>query len=157
MPRNASEKVLQLLTDIHQQEIGAIGIYMDQHYKMADAGYEKYAGMLESDAKDEMKHAERIAERILTLGAKIKYGKHDVPVVEMDSVTDIAKANIGIELRAIDVLNKAVKTCFDEGDNVTRIMLEEILVEEEQHWSESEKILTLIGKHGDTYIVTHLT
>lgn len=154
--KKANEKVLKILLEVHTAEIGAIGIYMDQHVKCADMGYEKLAEMLKKDAIDEMKHAEGLAERILFLGGAVNYQKHMVPDVEQKDIADMIKMNIRIELEAIDRLNASISSCFTEKDHGSRMLLEEILKDEERHLDELQVILENIQRYGDPYIITHL-
>lgn len=154
--KKANEKVLKILLEVHTSEIGAIGIYMDQHVKCADMGYDKLAEMLKKDAIDEMKHAEELAERILFLGGAVNYQKHMVPDVGQKDISDMIKMNIRIEIEAIDRLNTGISTCFSEKDHGSRMLFEEILKDEEKHLDELQVILENIKKYGDQYIVSHL-
>ncbi len=156
MPIKSSDKVVELLTSVYTSEIGAVGIYMDQHTKMADAGVGKFAEKLKQDALEEMKHAESLAERILFLGATVRYDKHDVPAPPMTEIVDILKLNIDIEIRAIERLNQGIRLCYEEMDNGSRLLLESILQDEERHLDDSETTLDNIEKYGDHYIVSHL-
>lgn len=154
--KKPNKKIINILTDVYTSEIGAVGIYMDQHTKCSDKGYKKLAERLKEDAVDEMKHAEKLAERILFLGASVSYQKHMVPDMEQNEIIDMIKLNIDIELAAIDRLNAGISTCFSEGDNGSRLLLEEILKDEEEHLDELQITHDNIRKYGDQYIVTHL-
>jgi len=154
--KKVNKKVDTVLVEVYTAEIGAVGVYMDQHTKCADRGYHKLAGMLKEDAVDEMKHAEKLAERILFLGSKVTYQKHIVPDMEQNEVIDMIKTNINIEIDAIDRLNAGISTCFTEGDNGSRILLEEILKDEEEHLDKLQIIYDHIKKYGDQYVVSHL-
>ena len=145
-----------MLVEVYTSEIGAVGIYMDQHTKCADMGYKKIADMLKEDAVDEMKHAEKLAERILFLGGAVTYQKHMVPDMEQKEIIDMVKTNINIEIEAIDRLNTGISTCFSEGDNGSRMLLEEILKDEEEHLDKLQIIYDNIKKYGDQYVVIHL-
>ena len=74
MTANNNQKVIDLLATFYTAEIGAIGIYMDQHIKCSHLGFNKLAAIFMDDAKEEMKHAEELAERIMFLGGELKYG-----------------------------------------------------------------------------------
>ncbi|MBI5893977.1 MAG: bacterioferritin [Deltaproteobacteria bacterium] len=156
MPKKINQKIIKILTEVYTAEIGAIGIYMEQHAKCDNAGYKKLAERLKEDAVNEMKHAEALAERIVFLGAAIKCEKHLTPKPEETEIIDIVKMNLQIEIKAIERLNAGIKTCFNEGDNGSRLVLENILKDEEKHLDEYETILENIEKYGDQYIVTHL-
>lgn len=156
MARKVSPKVIDVLIGVYTAEIGAVGVYMDQHVKCADMGYQKLADLFKADALDEMKHAERLAERILALGATLRYEKHDVPDQEMTDISDMLKTNINLEIIALERLNKGISICFRAGDNASRMLLDEILQEEDRHLSAYETMLANIEKYGDQYVVNHL-
>lgn len=154
--RTVNKKIIQILSEIYTSEIGAVGIYMDQHTKCADKGYNKFAEILKEDAVHEMKHAEKLMERILFLGGQVAYLKHMVPVPEQTEIADMVKMNIDIEIDAIERLNNSISDCFSEKDNGTRHLLEEILEDEEKHLDGLQIINDNIKRFGDQYIVTHL-
>ena len=154
--KKVNKKVIKMLIDVYTAEIGAVGIYMDQHTKCADRGYKKLAEMLKNDAVEEMKHAEKLAERILFLGGEVAYQKHSVPDVKQTEIIPMIKQNIDIEVEAIERLNAGIATCFSEGDNGSRILLDGILQDEEKHLDELQIIHDNIKKYGDQYVVTHL-
>jgi bacterioferritin len=154
--QKTTARVIDILNLVYTAEIGAIGIYMDQHAKMDDRGIKKFAERLKADALHEMKHAEELMERILFVGGPMKYEKHEVPAAALDGVVDMVKLNIDLETRAIDRLNKGIKICFDDGDNGSRLLLESILKDEETHLDEYETLLENLETYGDNFIVTHL-
>ncbi|MBM4054949.1 MAG: bacterioferritin [Planctomycetes bacterium] len=154
--KNVNEKVYKMLCEVHTAEIGAVGIYMDQHTKCEDLGLKKLAEILEKDAIDEMKHAEILAERILFLGARVKNQKHELPVEKQVDPVEMLKLNIDIEIKAIARLNEGITTCFNEKDHGSRMLLEEILKSEEEHLSDLQTMVSNIEKYGDTYVVSHL-
>ena len=154
--RKTNKKIIKILSEIYTAEIGAVGVYMDQHTKCADKGYNKFAEMLKNDAVNEMKHAEGLMERILFLDGEVAYLKHMVPVTEQTEISDMVKMNIDIEIDAIDRLNKSISDCFSEGDNGSRLLLEDILKDEERHLDGLQIINDHIKRFGDQYIVTHL-
>jgi len=154
--KKTTDRVIDILNLVYTAEIGAIGIYMDQHAKMDDRGIKKFAERLKADAVHEMKHAEELMERILFVGGNMKYEKHEVPVPMMEDIKDIVRLNIDIEERAIKRLNAGIKICFEDGDHGSRMLLESILKDEEKHLDEYETLQENIHTFGDNYIVTHL-
>lgn len=156
MPRVVSEKVVAILAKLYNREIGAIGIYMDQHVKLDDMRVSKLSESLKADAVEEMKHAEKLAERITYLGRNVMYAKHEVPQEDMVEILDMIRLNIRLENEAIDLYNEGIRLCFEENDNGTRLLLEEILKDEEKHLDQNEALLANIDRYGDQYIVTHL-
>jgi bacterioferritin len=91
---------------------------------------------------DEMKHADRLIERILFLDGlpnlqrlgRIRVG---------ENVPEMLDADIALESDAIPRLNVAIALCVQHADNGTRALLEDILVSEEEHldWLETQKKL----------------
>ncbi|MCF6148261.1 MAG: bacterioferritin [Candidatus Kuenenia sp.] len=153
---NVNEKVHNMLCEVYTAEIGAIGIYMDQHTKCEDLGLKKLAEILENDAKDEMKHAEMLAERILFLGATVKNQKHALPEEKQFDVVEMLQLNADIEMKAIARLNEGITICFDEKDHGSRMLLEEILKSEEEHLTNLQTMVNNIKKYGDPYVVSQL-
>jgi|TARA_B100000315_G_scaffold256771_1_gene303554 bacterioferritin len=149
-------RVVKVLSEVYWAEIGAIGIYMDQHTKCSSMGYEKLADMFEKDAIDEMKHAEQLAERILFLDGTVINEKHMVPVERQKDIVDMLKQNIDIEIEAVDRLGDGISTCFTARDHGSRMLLEEILKSEEAHLDKLKTLYENIQKYGDQFIVTHL-
>ncbi|MDH5511027.1 MAG: ferritin-like domain-containing protein [Nitrospinota bacterium] len=154
--KKTSDRVIEILNQVYTSEIGAIGIYMDQHARMDDQGLKKFAERLKGDAVEEMGHAEHLMERILYVGGAMKYEKHEVPRVDMGDVDAIIKVNIDLEVRAIDRLNQGIRMCYEDGDNGTRLLLESILKDEEKHLDEYETLQENVEKYGDNFIVNHL-
>ena len=151
-----NENIYKVLCETYTAEIGAVGVYMDQHTKCTDMGYHKLADMLKNDAIEEMKHAEALAERILMLGSTVKNQKHVLPEEKQCDIVSMLKLNINIEVEAIERLNNGITLCFNERDHGSRILLEEILKSEEKHLSELQTKVNNIEKFGNQYIVSHL-
>jgi len=150
------QKVIDVLSEIYWAEIGAVGVYMDQYVKCEGKGYTQLAGILEKDAIDEMKHAELLSKRVIFLGGRLVNKKHMLPVVEQEDILEMVKMNFTIEKEAIERLNKGISLCFAEGDNGSRMLLDEILKAEEMHLDDLESMIDNIQKYGDAYITTHL-
>lgn len=155
MPRKVSDRVVKSLNKMYTSEVGAVGIYMDQHIK-ASALYPKFSKKLEDSAKEEMKHAEALAERINYLGKEVIYEKHAIPSLPGADIKAILRQNIEMEDGAVEMYNEGIKICIEEGDNGTRLLLEKILSDEERHLDESETELERVEKFGDQYVVGHL-
>ena len=145
-----SKKVLDVLTTALAEEHTAIAQYMAHHYAADDAGYSKLKKMWKEQSIEEMKHAEALAERIYELGEVPPYSLHGRPHVKGDLVV-MLKADVKLESDAIDLYNEGIRTCFEEGDNGSRMLLEKILPDEEKHHRDLQQTLELIEKHGDHY------
>ncbi len=140
-------KILKILKEVLKAELTAINQYF-VHAKMCQNwGYHGLYEKVYKESIDEMKHADRLVERILFL--------EDTP-----NMTDYFKINIGtnvkaqlesdlaLELAAIPRLNSGIQTCLEEGDSGSRELLEHILVEEEEHTDWLEAQLHMIQEIG---------
>jgi bacterioferritin len=134
-----NDKIIEKLNARLADELTAVNQYM-LHSEMCDNwGYARLHGAIEKRAIQEMKHAERIIGRILFLEGQ-------------PTVSILNKINIGAtvesqfkndwdaEFAAIRDYNADVKFAAENGDNGTRDMLVEILVDEEAHidWLEAQ-------------------
>jgi len=133
------EKIIRALNIDIGLEIGAIIQYI-MHEVMAE-GMESPAIMekFEEISRDEMKHLERLAERVNYLGgvpntkpASIKVG---------GTLKKMVQDDLDGEYMAIKTYKSHVKMCEEIGDTTTRLMLEEILSDEEDHADTWETVL----------------
>ncbi len=151
-----SAKVIEALNQVLTSEITAINQYF-VHGKMCENwGYELLYEDSEKRAVDEMKHAEKLIERILYLEGIPIVTK--IEKITIGSTVD-AQANNDHELEriAIERLNKAIKLCADENDAGSRELLEHILVDEERHADDLESYMQQIKDMGiQNFLVTQV-
>lgn len=141
-------KIIDLLNEILTGELTAINQYF-LHAKMCQNwGYKRLAEHIRKESIDEMKHADRIIERILYLeGVPNLQRLSKVNVGE--SVAEQFQLDLQLEKDALQRLNDGVKLCRDLGDNGTEALLKDILVSEEEHADWLETQLGLIGQIGE--------
>ena len=142
-----NEKIIAKLNELLSHELTAINQYM-VHSSMSDNwGYAKLHTIIQKRAIDEMKHAERLIDRILFLEGKpvvsvldnIMIGSEIVKQHQNDHISEedaIHKYNIGIEL-AVEV-----------NDNGTRDLMQSLLKDEESHIDVIEAQLEQINQMG---------
>jgi len=134
-----NEKVIEVLNQVLRKELTGINQYFI-HAKMCDNwGYDKLKKNSWDESIGEMKHADRIIERILFLEGipnitaydKIKVGSTVKQQLEYD---------LGLEIAALAVLHPGIKKCVEASDDASRELLEHILVDEEKHvdWIETQ-------------------
>ena len=87
----------------------------------------------------EMKHAERLAERLDYLNG-VPSTQPD-PIFVMGSLIEMLEQDEQDEERAINLYKQAIQVAAMEGDYTTRRLLEEILAEEETHINTFGKLL----------------
>lgn len=140
--------VVQTLNEILVGELTAINQYFLGAKMSARQGYERLAEKLHGESIEEMKHAEKLIERILFLE-----GLPNVQKLEKIRIGETApeqlKADLDLERRSVERLNGAVKLARGHGDNGTAELLEQMVLAAEKHVDWLETQLTLIRQLGD--------
>ncbi len=133
------EKIIKALNIDIGLEIGAIIQYI-MHEVMAE-GMESPAinGKFESIAREEMQHLEKFADRVNYLGGVPN--TKPAPVKVGGAIKKMMQDDLTNEYNAIKTYKSHVKMCEEIGDTTTRLMLEEILTDEEEHADTWETIL----------------
>ncbi|WP_380873871.1 bacterioferritin [Sphingomonas sp. DBB INV C78] len=140
-------KVIDYLNEVLKNELTAINQYF-LHYRMLEHwGVKKLAKFEYEESIDEMKHADKLAERILFLDGlpnfqllgRLKIG---------ETVEEILKADLDLENEAIPVLRDGIAHCETVRDFVTRDLLLHILDSEEEHVDSLETQMELIERMG---------
>jgi bacterioferritin len=133
------DEVIELLNDVLTGELTAINQYF-LHAKMCDNwGYKRLAAHVRDESIDEMKHAESLTERLLYLEG-IPNLQRLSPLRIGENVPEQLGNDHAVEMAALQRLNDGIALCARLGDNGTRELLEDILVEEEHHvdWLETQ-------------------
>ena len=119
-------KVIEFLNEALKNELTAINQYW-LHYRMLDNwGVTKLAEFERHESIDEMKHADKLAERIFFLDGlpnfqllgRLKIG---------ETVEEILKADLELEYEALPMLKNAIEHCESVRDYVSRDLFAEIL------------------------------
>jgi len=133
------QKIIKALNIDIGLEIGAIIQYI-MHEVMAE-GMESPAIMeqFEEIARVEMKHLEKFAQRVNYLGG-IPNTK-PAPIKVGGALKKMMQDDLDGEYMAIKTYKEHVKMCAEIGDTTTRLMLEEILSDEEDHADTWETVL----------------
>jgi len=127
----ASQKLLDFLNKGIARELQVSIQYMWQHVQVTGTEGALVEGIFRKTAIAEMKHAERLAERLDYLNG-IATTKPD-PIFVGGSLIEMLKQNEQDEENAINLYKQAIQVAAEEGDYTTRRLLEEILAEEEDH------------------------
>jgi bacterioferritin len=141
------DKVIQLLNEALKNELTAVNQYW-LHYRMLDNwGVKRLADYERHESIDEMKHADRLAERILFL--------EGLPNFQMlgrlrigESVEEVLRADLDLEHEAVEQLKGAVAHCETVRDYVSRELFESILTSEEEHIDFLETQFEMIERMG---------
>jgi len=137
----ASKKLLDKLNDAIAREIQVSAQYMWQHVMVRGINAESVGGVFKGTAITEMKHAEKIAERLDYLGG-VPTTK-PTPIEIGKTAKDMLKINKKAEEDAISLYREIVILAEKEGDVVTKRLFEQILADEEDH---HDKFTTLLGR-----------
>ncbi|MES2497489.1 MAG: bacterioferritin [Pseudomonadota bacterium] len=140
-------KVIEFLNETLKNELTAINQYF-LHYRMLNHwGIEKLAKFEYEESIDEMKHADKLAERILFLDG--------LPNFQMlgrlrigETVEEILKADLALENEAIPQLRDGIAYCEQVRDYVSRDLLQHILESEEEHVDSLETQFEMIERMG---------
>jgi len=140
-------KVIEFLNAALKNELTAINQYF-LHYKMlANWGLHKLAAYEYEESIDEMKHADKLSERILffdglpnfQLLGRLKIG---------EDVKEILEADLALEMEALPLLRDAIEYCEKVRDYGSRDLFAYILKSEEEHVDVIETQLEQIAKMG---------
>jgi bacterioferritin len=127
----ASKKLLGLLNNSIARELQVAIQYMWQHVQWSGVKGFAVHDELEKIAIVEMKHAEKIAERIFYLG-DIPTTKPN-PILVGKTLREMIKRDIEDELNAIKLYKQVIEVAQEEKDVTTAFIFKQILEDEEDH------------------------
>lgn len=143
------DKSVSILNEALATEIVCVLRYM-HHYFMATGVHAKaVSAEFKEHADAEREHADEIAERIQQLGGKPDFNPRTLlersvaQYVEGETLGDMIREDLIAERVVIDVYNQMIHY-FGEKDPTTRVLLEHILSEEEEHASDLSDLLYIV-------------
>ena len=134
-----AEQLLELLNKAVAREIGVSIQYMWQHVMAMGMKSPEIKDIFEEIAIVEMKHAEKIAERLFYLGGTPT--TKPTPIQVGDSLEEMIQLDLKAEDEALVLYSEIIKVADSEEDSTTRLMFEEIMSEEEEHKHTFTKLL----------------
>ncbi|MBM4075763.1 MAG: bacterioferritin, partial [Planctomycetes bacterium] len=135
-------------------ELTAINQYFVQSKMCRNWGLNKLADKHYVESMGEMKHAEKLIDRIIFLEGVPEIARYDVIRVGT-TVQEQLENDLALESKGVNAYNAAIQICLDNNDSGSRELLATILVESEEHvdWLESQ--LDLINKIGIQLYMSH--
>lgn len=145
------EKSIELLNKAAADELAAVHQYMYFHFHCDDQGFDLLAGLFKRTAIEEMIHIEKLAERILFL-------KGDVDMIPKENVQQITDVKKMLELArkmeedSAKEYNLWANECSANADAISKQLFEELVADEERHYSQYDTELENIQKFGTNYL-----
>ncbi len=149
-------KVIEFLNKALYNELTAINQYFLHAKMLKNWGLKELAEHEYEESIDEMKHADKLSERILFLDGlpnfqalgKLRIGENPREVLTCD---------LALEMEGLPLLREAIKYCESVGDYVSRKLFADILDSEEEHIDWIETQLSLIDRVGEqNYLLTKI-
>jgi len=141
-------KVIEFLNKALYNELTAINQYFLHAKMLKNWGLKELAEHEYHESIDEMKHADKLSERILFLDGlpnfqalgRLRIGENPLEVL---------RADLALELDAVPLLREAIAHCETVNDYVSRKLFADILESEEEHVDWIETQLSLIERIGE--------
>ena len=149
-------KVIEFLNKALYNELTAINQYFLHAKMLKNWGLKELAEHEYKESIDEMKHADKLSERILFLDGlpnfqalgKLRIGENPRELLECD---------LALEYEALPPLREGIAYCEGVGDYVSRQLFADILESEEEHIDWIETQLAVIDRIGEpNYLLTKL-
>ena len=149
-------KVIEFLNKALYNELTAINQYFLHAKMLKNWGLKELADHEYHESIDEMKHADKLSERILFLDGLPNFqalGKLRIG----ENPRELLNCDLALELEALPVLRDGIKHAEVVGDYVSRQLFADILDSEEEHIDWIETQLALIDRLGEqNYLLTKI-
>lgn len=142
-----NDQLIETLNRLLSEELTAINQYILHGEMCGNWGYEKLHEGFEKRSIAEMKHAEKLIERILFLEGRPSVSDYRPMNIGSD-VPAMVNNDLGLEYGAVQEYNDAIKQAGEVGDFATREILVEILEDEDGHVDELENLKDQIEQLG---------
>jgi len=131
-------EVIAQLNQALKEELTAINQYFLHAEMCHNWGYHRIGAYIKKQSIDEMKHAEKLIERLLFLDATPNMSYMDLNVG--GNVKAQLEADLKLEENAVGMYNNAIKISREAGDDVSRELFSLLLKDEEEHvdWLEMQ-------------------
>lgn len=149
------DEVIALLNEQLTSELTAINQYFLHSKMQANWGFTELAEHTRKESLEEMRHAEKITDRILFLEGLPNYQRLFSLRIGQ-TVQEQFTSDLAIELEVVDRLRPGIAMCREKGDITTANLFEQILADEEEHIDYLETNLELFDKLGEQLFLAQL-
>ena len=149
-----NEQVIEALNSGLTIELTAINTYFIHSKMLSNWGLKKLAEYYYAESIEEMKHADEVIDRILFLEGVPAISRYDVIKVG-DNPKEQIEIGMALEIKGATTYNEGVKLCSEVKDNVSRELMERMVVESEQSIDSAEAQLDLIKLVGIENYLAH--
>ena len=140
-------KIIDYLNRVLKNELTAINQYFLHSRMFKDWGLKALGQYEHAESVDEMKHADRLIERILFLDGLPNL--QDLGRLQVgEDVAEMLRCDLALEMDAMPLLRECVAYAESVQDFVSRELFEDILASEEEHVDWLETQLGLIERTG---------
>lgn len=143
----ADIKVIEFLNKILTNELTAINQYFLHARMYKNWGFSKLNDKEYHESIEEMKHADRLIERILFLEGLPNLQSLDKLMIG-ENPREMLECDLKLEHLALPLLREAIAYCESVKDYVSRDLLQDVLEEEEEHVDWLETQFELIAQVG---------
>jgi bacterioferritin len=147
------QTVIDLLTEARLRELEAIDQYMIHHDELENKDLGKLASQIKEIAIAKVKHAQKLAERILFLKGE-PISETDPTSKKGQEIPEMLATDVALERRAVKMYNEAAAICASEKDQKSKDLFDEFLSDEEDHLNFFEKVEDHVNKLGAADIAT---
>lgn len=128
----AKPGILDALQDVLTKELTGINQYFIHSKMCTNWGYNRLAKHQWDESMDEMRHADKIIDRMLLLEGSPNMTRYDKVHAGKDP-KKMLESDLALEMGALKTLREGIAVTFEQNDHVTRELFEVILADEEGH------------------------
>jgi len=145
------EKSIELLNKAVRDELAAVHQYMFFHFHLDDQGYDLLSSLFRRTAIQEMVHVEILAERILFLKGEVtmEVAEETKLIHKVDEMLEMA---CKMEEGSARDYNMWANECAANADSVSKKLFEQLVADEEVHFSQYDHELGKVKQFGDRYL-----